>query len=101
MLDLKTASHDDFAACLNQPFTIDDDAAGTVELELVEVATRGTFDPALQSRQSFAILFVGSAEPALAQGIHRLHHDQLGAMDLFLVPVGLAAQGMRYEAIFT
>jgi hypothetical protein len=38
--------------------------------------------------------------PVLPQGIQRLSHAELGELDLFLVPIGPDAQGMRYEAAF-
>ena len=101
MLDLKVASHEDFEACLNQLFTIDDEIAGAVAVELVEVDTHSTFDPDRQSRPPFSILFIGKPEPALAQGVYRMHQEQLGSMELFLVPIGLDAKGMHYEAVFT
>jgi hypothetical protein len=36
----------------------------------------------------------------LAQGTYRLSHPQLGELELFLVPLGPAAEGMQYEAAF-
>ena len=36
----------------------------------------------------------------LPQAIYRLEHAALGAMDVFLVPIGRVADGIRYEAIF-
>lgn len=59
MLDLKAVTHEDFTACLNQPFTIDDETIGAVEIELVEVERRGAFDPETQPRAPFSILFLG------------------------------------------
>jgi hypothetical protein len=35
----------------------------------------------------------------LPQQIYLLKHAELGALSLFLVPVGLDEQGARYEAI--
>jgi hypothetical protein len=101
MLDLKTVTHEDFAACLNQTFTIDDEAQGAVEIELVEVECQGNVALEAQGRPRFSILFLGAPEPLLAQGIYRLRHSQLGVMELFLVPVGPDQKGMRYEAVFT
>ena len=101
MLDLKTVTHEDFAACLKQTFTIDDGVHGTVEIELVEVECRDNVAPEAASRRRFSILFLGAPEPLLAQGIYRLRHAHLGVMELFLVPVGPDPKGMRYEAVFT
>jgi hypothetical protein len=39
--------------------------------------------------------------PALEQRIHALDHPVLGALELFLVPIGLDPDGrVRYEAVF-
>lgn len=80
---------------------------GSVEAELAEVAehaggARGT------SRVPFSVLFHGPLQPVMPQGLYRVEHEQLGAMDLFLVPVGpdepsgpgQAPTAMRYEAVF-
>lgn len=51
-------------------------------------------------RQPFSLTFEAPAEPALPQRIYRLEHPQLGAMDIFLVPVARTPEGLRYEAVF-
>jgi len=51
-------------------------------------------------RAPFALLFHGPAAPVLPQRIYRIEEDELGALDLFLVPLGPDEHGMRYEAIF-
>ena len=80
---------------------------GAIDTELAEV----TEYPARASgavRAPFAVLFLGPLQPVMPQGIYRLEHDQLGALELFIVPVGpaepsapgQAATAMRYEAVF-
>ena len=88
MIDLQTATHSDFEPCLNQPFRLGDG----VELRLVQVELRGH----AAKRQAFSLIFEGGPEPPLAQAIHRLEHETLGVLELFLVPLGPA----RYEAVF-
>lgn len=100
MLDLKTVTHRDFEGCLKQRFTIELEDAGALEVELFEVDTRAHFDPQVQSRQPFALLFRGQREPLLPQRLYRMRHPRLGEMELFLVPIGPDREGMRYEAIF-
>ena len=51
--------------------------------------------------EAFSLVFRAPRDAQLAQRIHRLEHDALGAFELFLVPIGLDAEGMRYEAVFT
>jgi|HubBroStandDraft_3_1064219.scaffolds.fasta_scaffold03992_6 hypothetical protein len=75
-------------------------------LELVEVQ-RASYadDPAAVGpagrREPFNLLFRGPRSPYARQGTHRLEHDEIGTLEIFLVPVGPDAAGMRYEAIFT
>ncbi|HEX7183642.1 MAG TPA: hypothetical protein VF756_17535 [Thermoanaerobaculia bacterium] len=52
-------------------------------------------------KQPFSIFFrTSSRGPVLPQSIYQVEHDHLGTMEIFLVPVGPDAQGMRYEAVF-
>ena len=61
------------------------------------------------SRVPFSVLFHGPCEPVMPQGTYRLEHEQLGALDIFIVPVGPGAPAapgeavtaMRYEAVFS
>ena len=52
-------------------------------------------------REPFNLLFRGPRSPYARQGTHRLEHDRLGTLEIFLVPLGPDATGMRYEAVFT
>jgi hypothetical protein len=71
-----------------------------VRLVLVEVG-----DPALargkSSPRCFRAIFRGPATTPLGQDTYAVLNRWLGQLELFLVPVGLAAKGMRYyEASF-
>jgi hypothetical protein len=76
-------------------------------LELSEV-TEASHPPVGSFRAQFAVVFHGHLEPVIPQGSYRLEHDQLGTLELFLVPIGpdnltdpgQDAQAMRYEAVF-
>ena len=93
---------DAFAPLVGERFVLHDDA-GQLELELIEART---IDPdaspqeAGSVRTPFAIVFRGPPEPVLSQGIRRLQHEALGVLEIFIVPVGRDASGVRYEAIF-
>jgi hypothetical protein len=50
--------------------------------------------------EPFSVIFRASERVAAPQKIYRVEHESLGAMDIFLVPLGPDAKGMRYEAIF-
>jgi hypothetical protein len=78
-----------------------------LDIELVEVTEYPAGVPGTL-RAPFSVLFHGPLEPVMPQGIYRLEHEQLGAVELFIVPVGPsvpaasegAAAAMRYEAVF-
>ena len=94
----------DFVAVLNQPFELRLEASRSLEMELLEVTELGldsTDDQPSSKRRPFSIVFRGPREPLLPQRIHRVAHEKLGALDLFLVPIGPDHDGMCYEAVFT
>jgi hypothetical protein len=73
-----------------------------LELRLSAVTALSTAStPPEGFRPPFSILFHGPTTPWVKQATHRLEHRELGLMDLFLVPIGFDAVGMRYEAVFT
>ncbi len=51
-------------------------------------------------REPFSLLFHGPKDGWLRQGMYTFEHDAMGRMDIFLVPLGADAEGMRYEVIF-
>jgi hypothetical protein len=69
----------------------------TIPLQLTEVLGNGLHG---KEREQFALHFRGPASPALVQHIYRLEHPNLGALEIFLVPIGKDAGGMIYEAVF-
>ena len=103
MARIEWLTHDLFAGRVSEQFDVAVGQEPSVALELVE-ATEGTEPggrgPEGQERLQFSLLFQGPAAPVLAQGTYRLAHEELGDLDLFLVPVGPGAGGMRYEAAF-
>jgi hypothetical protein len=56
---------------------------------------------AVASQVAFALEFTADHDGYLPQGTYLLQHDALGALALFLVPLGPGPGSlMRYEAIF-
>jgi hypothetical protein len=90
----------DFAACIRQRFRV---AIGDarLELELVGADPLGREDAAPGRRRPFSLIFRGPGNPVLPQRIYRLENAALGALEIFLVPIGPDAEGPCYEAIFT
>ncbi len=77
-------------------------ADGRVEPIDLVAATEGSQlggpGPDGQQRRQFSLLFVATV--ALDQATHALTHPALGPLELFLVPLGPDARGLRYEAAF-
>lgn len=98
---LETLTCADFVPHLHTRFFLAVDDATTFPMELVEAA-ESRFNPGVEGRrQPFSTVFLGPGDVVLPQGIYRLTHPEMGALDLFLVPIGVDASGVRYEAVFT
>jgi hypothetical protein len=98
-VSLLTVSH--FEPHIGSNFRLHAD--DVLEVELVEaddVGGRSGVTPE-GSRAPFSVVFPGPRDPVLPQRIYRLEHDELGTLDLFLVPIGRDDSGVRYEAVFT
>lgn len=104
MLDSVTL--DDFQPYVGAPFTLFLDSDTPVDCELVELKRYGSQQvgaleiPAARA-QAFAVIFRTSGAVALAQGMYTVAHPAFGTLEgLFLVPVGMDANGRYYEAVF-
>lgn len=97
MLDKLTK--DTFEPRKGEAFVLTHEAAGEVELKLASVQGTGLRGKA--PREQFSLHFHGPREPVLPQQIYHLENAEMGAMDLFLVPVARDDEGMTYEAVFT
>lgn len=93
---LETLGYAEFAPQLNTKFRMPLPSAATLEMELIQ-AEEFTSTP---HQERFSLLFLGPLDPPIEQGIYRLEHDQLGAGDIFLVPVSHDEKGLCYEAAF-
>ena len=89
---------DVFSSRHDQPYFLEDEQAGTHELVLAECTRLGDGGTA---RVPFSLVFRGPVDPVLPQRTYPLRHAELGAFELFLVPVGRDATGTSYEAVFT
>jgi hypothetical protein len=100
MKTLEQLESQDFIPYLNQTFSVQLRGMEPIGLELVLVTeSRKGFRP--EGRQPFALHFLGPlSDKYLLQNMYRLEHPEMGALDIFLVPLGLQAGRMRYEAIF-
>jgi hypothetical protein len=100
MLDLAKVSASTFEPFLNRPFQMRSDSA-EVDLQLIRVSL-SKYGPAQEGgRIPFSIEFKSGPGQPWPQGTYRLANETLGAMELFLVPVGADAGGCYYEAVFS
>ena len=89
-----------FEPLVGQPFVLRRDIGdATVDLVLAEATALAHGEG--RPRTPFSLVFRGPAEPVMPQRIYRVDHEELGALELFLVPIGRDAESVRYEAIFT
>ena len=93
---LNEMTRDRFVDYLNTPFRLLDVPLLGLALTLAQVSELHTG----QGYESFSLFFQGSAAWPLQQRIYQLEHDQLGKMELFLVPVGSDKEVLYYEAVF-
>jgi hypothetical protein len=67
----------------------------TLDLELVSATELNE-----GSERPFSVVFRGPREALLPQRIYRMGHEEIGAFEIFLVPIGPDDEGLLYEAIF-
>ena len=89
----------DFLERVGESFRVTSDEAAIV-LILVEATDLSRPDAPRPHRSPFSLIFRGPSTPSLRQRIWPLEHAALGRLDIFLVPIGSDASGMRYEAVF-
>ena len=96
-MDLGKATLETFEPCVGDAFAL---SAGDASAEIVlhSALALGEWPG---GRQPFSLTFRGPAEPALPQATYGFEHAELGAFDLFIVPIGRDDGGMIYEAVIT
>lgn len=90
-----------FAKHLGETFRAQVDGRPAIELVLAQAISGRMAGPrpGLPDRP-FSLVFVSRGPAAPVQRTYRLEHPRLGALDLFLVPLGPEGGGMRFEAVF-
>jgi hypothetical protein len=85
-----------FSQQLHTQFKLLREGAEPIPLELIEVKES---DPSPKI-ELFTLHFRGPVAPRMAQQIHRLEHDKLGTLEIFLTAIGADALGITYESVF-
>lgn len=99
---LQNLSIDSFRSLVGTEFAVNVDTAHEIALRLDRVDSlteRHGIKPL--KREPFALTFSGPAAPLLAQQIVPMRHITLGALAIFVVPLGVREERAIYEAIFT
>lgn len=98
-----------FSRHLGERFRVRLDSSEKIDLVLIEVKglSKPGKDPGSEpndpdeiSRDPFTTLFRGPHEPFLKQQIRGLEHDQMGEIEIFMVPVSRDELGLYYESVF-
>lgn len=85
-----------FDAHMNDKFEIHTESAGVVEVELVEGTEENN-----ENVECFSLIFKGPKDKEFEQGIHKIKHQKIGELNLFLVPIVSKKQdGIYYQAVF-
>jgi uncharacterized protein DUF6916 len=95
-----TLTEDEFSQHLNTMFRVNIGAPHPVELCLVEVKGYEKKTSEAPGMERFSLFFSGPGDCYLPQKTYPFEHDQMGAFDLFLVPISKDESGYRYEAVF-
>lgn len=97
-IDLATVTKDTFDAHLGSRFVLRL-ADRALDLDLIETQALPTRPNA--PRAGFLLRFRSVVRDHLVQQIYLLEHAVLGELEIFLVPAGPDAVGMRYDAVFS
>ena len=99
----ESLSEEDFRKHLGTKFRVLIEVEGVPEIDL-ELAEVEPFPPLPHSRsdvERFSVYFYGPGNILLHQRIYKLSHEQMGELEIFLVPISQDQRGLRYEAIFS
>jgi uncharacterized protein DUF6916 len=95
-LDVATATF--FRQYLGTAFEMGSPSGDRVRLRLAEVTER----PITKNVEQFSLIFHAPPDRSLSDGLHSIHHESLGAFDLFVVPVGAPNRRRTvYQACFS
>lgn len=98
---LETLTLDHFTALVGETFRVQLGGDTQLDLVLSEVTALSAASAGSDKRNPFGLVFRDPGRRVLPQSVYALEHPKLGRLEIFIVPIGPDASGMRYEAIFT
>ena len=99
----KRLSLGDFHSQLNSEFLIEQEPRKWIAAKLIEAKElQYEYSDAQEGmRTSFSLVFHTGIDVYLPQKMYAFKHDELGEINIFLVPLLPDDTGNRYEAVFT
>ena len=101
-MDLAEVTADDFSGAVGDTFMLRA-ADLSLPLELKAASTYPQGSPARDEqgrRNPFELIFRGPPDPIVTQRIYHLEHDTIGALEVFMVPIGVDGDGASYHVVF-
>lgn len=96
---LECVKPDDWQRWTDMPFRVHLGGGVVQDWVLDTVRTWGEGGSA-ERKAPYTLTFEGPLQPYALQGMRRLEHPTLGALEIFFVPLGPVGGRMRYEAVF-
>jgi hypothetical protein len=88
-----------FSERIGTRFRVFADQIPVPDLTLVEATQSPQSSRGADQPDSFSLVFTGPAGRQLGQQIYRFEHEDFGAFELFIVPIGSNGVVVRYEAV--
>ena len=89
-------THEEFSKQAGTRFLVLIDENTGAEMELFDVSELKVYP----RQEEFTLTFRGPLDAFLDQGLRVFRHEQMGACELFIVPVRQDEHGYYYEAVF-
>jgi hypothetical protein len=98
--NLSLVQADDFKTYLNQPVDVHFSESAKVSSVITRITELNSYSPL--ERAAFSVELQTTGDMTMRpQGIYRINHPVINGLDVFLVPIGLDRNGMKYEAVFS
>lgn len=98
--DFVTLQIDDIKPLLNQKLIIRFSDSHRLSAEVIEVSSLKNFSQSNTEPFSF-VLRTEQKNEYFPQAIYTIEHPSKGDISVFIVPIGLDTEGMKYEIIFS
>ena len=84
---------EDFAAQVNTVFRVNQN----FDAKLIEVSETKIYP----RQESFSMLFLMPDDFSIVQGMYNFEHPQIGARDIFIVPIEQSSDDLIFEAVIS